>query len=303
MESKPIVSVVMITYGHEHFIREAIESVLMQKCNFEVELIVANDCSPDGTDVVIQELLKNHPNSSWIKYFNHSTNLGMMKNFVFALKQAKGEFIALCDGDDYWTDERKLEKQVKFLIENPSYVIHSSSSQILSDDKNNNTVFGFNNRNIFKLEDFYTQNNLVTSTVLFRNSNIKFPSIVNSLMFLDWFLYVILLNESKSNAYVSEEVYATYRVHELSVMSSLKVASLNDAYIKQSILIKKFIKLKLFAEKDIKNINNYSIQKFRSLIDANDYFNAIKTFLLNLNLSNTRTPFRKYLKYFFFKKL
>lgn len=303
MESKPLVSVVMITYGHEHFIREAIEGVLMQKCAFEVELIVANDCSPDGTDAVVQELLRNHPNASWIKYFNHASNLGMMQNFLFALQQAKGEFIALCDGDDYWTDERKLEKQVRFLNENPSYVIHSSSSQILSDDKNNNTVFGFNNRNIFKLEDFYTQNNLVTSTVLFRNSNIKFPSIVNNLMFLDWFLYVILLNESKSNAYVSEEVYATYRVHELSVMSSLKAASLNDAYIKQSILIKKFIKLKLFADKDIKNINNYSIQKFRSLIDANDYFNAIKTFLLNLNLSNTRTPFRKYLKYFFFKKL
>ena len=68
MNQKPRVSVVMITYGHENFIRQAIEGVLMQNCDFEVELIVANDCSPDNTDYIINDIIQNHPQGKWITY-------------------------------------------------------------------------------------------------------------------------------------------------------------------------------------------------------------------------------------------
>ncbi|MDO9260984.1 MAG: glycosyltransferase [Flavobacteriaceae bacterium] len=115
---KPTVSVCMITYNHENFIREAIEGVLMQECDFEVELIVANDCSADKTDEVIQNIIQNHPNGSWIKYTNHPQNKGMMPNFIWAMQHCKGEFIALCEGDDYWTDPLKLQKQVDVLKSN-----------------------------------------------------------------------------------------------------------------------------------------------------------------------------------------
>ncbi|MDO9260985.1 MAG: glycosyltransferase, partial [Flavobacteriaceae bacterium] len=114
MKDKPTVSVCMITYNHENYIQQAIEGVLMQTCNFEVELIIANDCATDKTDEVIQEIIKNHPNSSWIKYTNHSQNKGMMPNFIWAMQQCKGKYIALCEGDDYWTDPLKLQKQVEF---------------------------------------------------------------------------------------------------------------------------------------------------------------------------------------------
>ena len=115
MNHKHKVSVVMITYGHEKFIREAIEGVLMQECDFEVELILANDCSPDQTDSVIQDIIKNHPKGCWIKYIRQENNIGMMPNFIFALKQCKGKYIALCEGDDYWTDPLKLQKQRRVL--------------------------------------------------------------------------------------------------------------------------------------------------------------------------------------------
>ena len=109
------VSVCMITYGHENYIRQAIEGILMQDCNFEIELIISNDCSPDKTDVIIQGILKDHPRRSWIKYFNQNKNLGIMPNLFFALKQCSGKYVAMCEGDDFWITKDKLQKQVNIL--------------------------------------------------------------------------------------------------------------------------------------------------------------------------------------------
>lgn len=106
---------VMITYGHESYIKQAIESVLMQECDFDVELVIANDCSPDGTNDVVKDIIDHHPKSSWIKYSRHRINKGMTPNFLWALEQSKGKYIALCEGDDFWTDPLKLQNQVDYL--------------------------------------------------------------------------------------------------------------------------------------------------------------------------------------------
>lgn len=111
---QPEASVVMISYKHAAFIREAIEGVLMQECDFGVELIIADDASPDSTSEVVKELAS-HPNYDRVKYTKHATNKGMVDNFVWALNQAKGRYVALCEGDDYWTDPLKLQKQVDLM--------------------------------------------------------------------------------------------------------------------------------------------------------------------------------------------
>ena len=126
---KPKVSVAMITYGHEKYIKEAIEGVLMQVCDFEIELIVANDKSPDKTEVVVMDIIKNHPNGHWIKYTRHEDNKGMMPNFMWSLEQCEGQYIALCEGDDYWIDPSKLQKQVDLMEANTdcTLVFHSAN--------------------------------------------------------------------------------------------------------------------------------------------------------------------------------
>jgi glycosyltransferase involved in cell wall biosynthesis len=129
--SKPLLSVVMITYCHENYIKEAINGVLMQKCNFDLELILLNDCSPDKTDEVIQGILITHPNSSWIKYIAHEKNIGMMPNFIFGLEQCEGKYIAICEGDDYWTNPLKLQKQFDFLENHPNYSMVCHNAQII----------------------------------------------------------------------------------------------------------------------------------------------------------------------------
>ncbi|UMB60334.1 glycosyltransferase [Lutibacter sp. A80] len=121
MAEIPLVSVVMITYNHEKYIQKAIEGVLMQQCSFEVELIIVDDNSPDKTEEIVKKIIEEHPNSSCIKYTKHNENKGMMPNFIWALQQTKSKYIALCEGDDYWTDPLKLQKQVDFLEANMEY--------------------------------------------------------------------------------------------------------------------------------------------------------------------------------------
>ena len=111
MYEKIMVSVIMITYKHESYIAEAIEGVLKQECDFELELIIADDCSPDSTEQIVKEIINNHPNGHWIRYTKHQTNLGMINNFIWSVKQSNGKYLALCEGDDYWTDPLKLQKQ------------------------------------------------------------------------------------------------------------------------------------------------------------------------------------------------
>ena len=94
------ISVIMITYGHEKFIRQAVEGVLMQKCNFNVELIIANDASPDKTSDIVYDIIKTNPNANRIKYINRDKNIGGQNNFKDAFEQCKGKYIAHCEGDD-----------------------------------------------------------------------------------------------------------------------------------------------------------------------------------------------------------
>lgn len=199
MNHHPKVSVCMITYGHEKYIRQAIEGVLLQYCDFEVELIVANDCSPDATDQVIKDIIQSHPLGFWIKYRKHDKNKGMIPNFIFALQECKGEYIALCDGDDYWTDSLKLQKQVDFLEANSDYVLCFHQINIL---KTNDEI----------VEDFITNvpdnyqtieilahlgNYIHTPSVVFRNIIKSFPSEFEKSPIGDYFLYMMLAQYGK----------------------------------------------------------------------------------------------------------
>ncbi len=97
----------------------------------EAQQIIANDNSPDTTDLIIKDILKNHPNGNWINYINREKNIGGQANFEDAFKKCQGKYIAHCEGDDYWTDINKLQKQVDFLESNPDYVLTFHKIKIL----------------------------------------------------------------------------------------------------------------------------------------------------------------------------
>ena len=119
------VSVSMPTYGQENYILDAIKGVVSQQYDGEIEFIISNDNSPDQTDEIIENYLKNTdiPNNISIKYIKHENNIGAIPNFAWTLQQSSGKYIAICEGDDYWTDPLKLQKQVDFLEENEEYTM------------------------------------------------------------------------------------------------------------------------------------------------------------------------------------
>jgi glycosyltransferase involved in cell wall biosynthesis len=129
----PLVSVCMITYNQENFIHLAIESVLKQICNFPFELVIGEDNGDDNTLGVCNEYAKY---SSQIRIFPSRCNIGVVSNLVRTLQECRGKYIALCEGDDYWTDPYKLQKQVDFLEANPDYAMVASDI-ILVDEAGN----------------------------------------------------------------------------------------------------------------------------------------------------------------------
>lgn len=113
------VSVLMPTYMHEKYISQAIESFLTQECTFDCELLINDDCSKDNTANIAAKYANKYPEK--IKLFTQQENKGLLENYKFLLSKASGEYIAILESDDYWTDPKKLEKQISFLENNSEY--------------------------------------------------------------------------------------------------------------------------------------------------------------------------------------
>ena len=123
---QPLVSVVILTYNHENYIGQALDGVLVQKVNFPIEIIVSNDCSTDRTAEVIDDYVRRmesgerREESVKFRVYHHKQNMGLTANHCWTVKQAKGKYIAYCDGDDYWTDPYKLQHQMDYMESHPS---------------------------------------------------------------------------------------------------------------------------------------------------------------------------------------
>jgi glycosyltransferase involved in cell wall biosynthesis len=209
------VSICMITYGHENYIVQAIEGVLMQECDFDLELIIANDCSKDDTDEKIQSIIYNHPRASIIKYIKHEYNIGMIPNFIHALQNCKGKYIALCEGDDYWTDPLKLQQQVMFLEENLDCTFCFHNAKKVNDANLEIGLYKFNFlNNKISAQDFFKVPTIPTASVVFRK-NIQIPEIIHS--HGDFVLYCTFLSHGLAG-YIDKKM-SVYRLHDNGVSS------------------------------------------------------------------------------------
>ena len=221
MKDNPIVSVCMITYNHENFITQAIESVLEQKTIFPFELVIVNDNSPDNTDDIIVNLINTHPQGKLIKYHKQVKNIGMMENFAFALNACAGKYIAICEGDDYWVDKNKLYNQVMFLEKNKDFYLvgynaNYNKNGIEMDDLVRKLTVEYVD---FTTRDFIQKNPFVSSMVMFRN--IGFNNIMSLFVNFtvgDWPLFTKLSLLGKSRFINTSVGY--YRKHPNSVTSN-----------------------------------------------------------------------------------
>jgi SAM-dependent methyltransferase len=214
----PLLSILCITYNHERYIRQALDSFLMQEVRFPFEIVIGDDCSTDATVQVIEEYQAKHPGI--IKLLPSRFNLGMTQNFRRAMKACRGRYIAICEGDDFWEDATKLAKQVKFLEGNPGYVITYHDAQVLDKSGHRGGL-----QLPVELQCDSTPDELArtrpisTLTVCFRNLLDDIPAEFNHVPALDLCLWS-LLGQFGAGKYMPEIKPAVYRVHDGGVFST-----------------------------------------------------------------------------------
>lgn len=113
---EPLVSVIVTTFNHEPYLAAALDAILSQRCDFGVEIIVGEDCSSDNTLAICRNYAEQHPDR--IKLIASTENVGWRKNYRRCVEAASGQYVAFCDGDDYWCDEERLAEQVALMEQN-----------------------------------------------------------------------------------------------------------------------------------------------------------------------------------------
>lgn len=224
-KSIPVVSICCATYNHVHFIRQCLDGFVMQKTDFPFEVLIHDDASTDGTQDIIREYEAKYPDI--IKPIYQKENQyskGVRVSLVYNYSRVRGKYVALCEGDDYWTDPYKLQKQVDFLENHPDYVMCSHQfNQYWQADGRLEEIADPH----FKGAD-YDLLNLIggrwltqTLTVMYRRSALNLQEYEKYGMSMDMILFYALLKQGKG--YCFPDVMAVYRCHKGGVWSEVSL--------------------------------------------------------------------------------
>lgn len=214
----PVASICCITYNHESYISQAIDSFLMQETDFPFEIIVHDDASTDGTTEIVLKYAEKYPNiiKPIIQTENQYAKGGLI-NLRFTFPKAKGEYVALCEGDDYWTDCTKLQKQVQFLEHHPEYIITYTDTQPFDVNGKVDVNFGGARKDLTAIE-LKMASPIFTLTTCFRNVLNEIPLDLMSARHGDLVMWSLLGHYGKGK-YLSSIIPAAYRVHDGGVHS------------------------------------------------------------------------------------
>lgn len=216
MDRDPLVEVIMSTYNHAKFIAQAIESVLSQKTDFDYRLVIVDDCSTDGTAEIVAEYAARHP--SLIEAALSPKRVGILTTERLSLRRlerSKAKYIALLEGDDYWTNPEKLRRQVDFLETHHEYAISFHNALVVNEDGSEPpyTMCRADQKETSTIEDLLEGNFIPTCSVVFRGGLLgRLPDWVYELQVGDWPLHV--LNAQHGKVGYMKDVMATYRIHQ-----------------------------------------------------------------------------------------
>ncbi len=214
----PLVSVCCITYNHKEYIEKSIKSFLMQNTTFPFEIIIHDDASTDRTAEIVRENEKKHPNLITAIYQTENQySKGKKISPTYVWPRAKGKYIALCEGDDYWTDEYKLQKQVDFLESNPDFVLCCHNTKLVYNNNQNKIScirpdWSSQTNDVLTIEDqirdVYSYH---TSSVIYRNRLLEIPDFFIQIESGDIALFTMLAQFGKIK--YLDEVMSVYRKH------------------------------------------------------------------------------------------
>ncbi len=303
----PKVSVLMLVYNHDAFIRQALDSILIQEVNFDYEIVVGDDCSTDNSLSILKEYAVKYPNK--LKIISHTSNVGIYQNLLAVFQSCKGQYIAMLEGDDFWTSSTKLQQQIDFLDKNPDFSICFHRVSVFN-NQNSKLIYNFPKKNyklISTVDDLLKHNFIQTCSVVYRNGLIKtIPEWFSSLKLADWPLHILHAEHGKIG-YINQ-IMGAYRVHGKGVWSGNNLTYRNTEVIKMLEAINLHTKQKYI---DIINatITNLYFDIVRLAIDTknwNNFTNYFETFVcrsINRNKDYKIKMLRIKLKYFLKKYL
>jgi glycosyltransferase involved in cell wall biosynthesis len=229
------VSVFFITYNHEKYVATALESIVTQKVNFDFELIIGEDCSTDKTRAICEDYAARYPHI--IRLLPSDRNYGPMNNALRVFHECKGEYVAVCEGDDYWTDTNKLQRQVDFLDANPDYAMCFTGVEVRDEMGWNypqDFYFPAHTKDTYTIEDLILSDKVITptATLLFRNVlPDPFPEFFRHTFSGDLFLQMLAADKGKVK-YLDTKM-AVYRNHSGGLSKSPAQAERTNNSIKQ----------------------------------------------------------------------
>ena len=228
------VTVICITYNHEKFIAQALDSFLMQKTNFKFKVFVGEDCGPDNTAAIVREYAERYPDI--IIPFIREHNMGAQRNLIDLCQRATSPYIAFCEGDDYWIDEYKLQKQFDYMEQNQDIRVCFAQAEIEAPEdwflssyfkKNNEGKFIYpecepifvTKKEKLNMYDFIKCFSAHTSTIFYRwNYDLDIP---------EWYFNgiigdvpIFLMQLDNRNAYYMKKVVSIYRRSNVGIFMS-----------------------------------------------------------------------------------
>lgn len=223
MNQTPLVSICCITYNHVNYIRDAIEGFLMQETSFPFEIIIHDDASTDGTSEIIQEYANKYPELfvTILQKENQWSKGGGSIYVRFVYPRAKGKYIALCEGDDYWTDPLKLQKQVDFLEANTNCDICFTYSLKVDqfgkklEEIQNLKLINYSQHDILTGKKYQTR----TSTIVIRRYLIEVENFYHYSVF-NGDTWVKIFGTKQNMGVVLPFIASCYRIHSGGIWSS-----------------------------------------------------------------------------------
>lgn len=209
-------SVLMITYNHEKYIAQALDSVLMQQTDFDFEIVLGEDCSTDNTRSIVLDYQRRYPDK--IKVLLSENNMGMTRNFIQTFNACTGEYVALLEGDDYWLSPLKLQKQVNVLDKHYDLSICFHNTNWIDDNSNIIRISNSKQKQMTDIYDIIDGWFIMTASIVFRKKFlINLP---------EWFMHVgngdyalqLLLADNGKIFYI-DELMSNYRKHACGASS------------------------------------------------------------------------------------
>jgi glycosyltransferase involved in cell wall biosynthesis len=233
--SSPMVTILCATYNHEKYIEDTVAGFLCQKTNFPFKILIRDDASIDNTPDLLREIKARYPNIIKVIYESENQYSKGINAFPKLAHEAKGKYIAMCDGDDYWTDPLKLQKQVDVLESDPTYTLAFCNIEVIYDSLEHKPHEAYQAKGLSPADgkirvfshpcertsfaDLMKGNYIHTPGVLFRNwiREEGLPDYMEKVTISDWPLH--LFTAIKGDIFYTNEIMSRYRVHSGGIWS------------------------------------------------------------------------------------